>query len=287
MDRIEADIEALAAMRQALSLFAVRQTEAMASMAREISNALYELDESAHYWQREGEHHAEAPQRLAHVQHLQQRLQEAYDWHQQQAERLGVLLNEETVPDGVRFLGARIEALQAYYGVTAEASQPQVVPTGRPRQPQSCDAALRQSIQASETQIRERLGTVGDEIIAQVLSDKFAGTRVDLQPLPDGVDHICAFPGLPVMVVVFADDSGAATQTNEQVVATAVLTEIMVQAVNTTVTEPQVILQPVMAVAAQMNQMRLAVYVRPADGTWQRLDEATDLSVRRGQEPHS
>lgn len=170
MSQVNADIEAIRHLRQELYAYTVRQLDALTAAEHAVDETLQLLYEQAAYWRREQGRQPDAAVRLEAILVVQRRVEEASLAHRHAAQRLEALLTQET-PRGLTFLDGRICALEAYYAVGTAQTTSAVAPIA---------AAMRlrtelviDAIGTRGSALQNALGAAGEQLVAQVTSQKF------------------------------------------------------------------------------------------------------------------
>ncbi len=225
MTRVYADVEALKALRAALPDFARRQYEAVEQAEAEIARtqerleaaereARYEVERAraeleACFYQAmlaaqqgysvdcSGYEYAlrRAEERLIRILEWQNRVrQEAESFRAVARAYQDRLAN--AIAGATAYLDRRITALEAYHATRLQATAAGVAAAGALALMGGVIAAIRHN----RGELARLKGAVGEEITAQVLSEKFG-----LQPLPfdqpkHGFDRVFTAPGIPVLV---------------------------------------------------------------------------------------
>lgn len=196
MARVQADVEALKALRQALLTYAGRQSDALQSAEGEISYTMQLLDEAEQRSRRQVEHrqaalqsclaeaaHAasqgyaadcsaceyalrEAEEHLTRIVQWQARVQEAVAAYRAAAQRLmGALEND--LPRATAYLTDRITALEAYHA-TQVLTAAALASAGIAAAMGGVIAAVRRS----RGELSRVMGSLGEQVAAQVLSEQ-------------------------------------------------------------------------------------------------------------------
>lgn len=241
-----ADIEAIAALRDALRVFAGRQTDARDAMQDEIEDTQAMLDEAEAEARDAVEQCADrlaecyraaaytaemgdwadcsgpeyrlrlAEERLTHILRWQQRVASAISAYQAAADRFAGSLAED-LPRATSYLADRITALEAYYAGQLAAGAPALAATGS----LGLMGAVIGAIRACASGLSRTIGNVGEGLAAQVLSAKFGLEEVPFDRSWHGFDRVFRAPGIPLIVVEAKVRSGGAlrlgqTQAGEQ-----------------------------------------------------------------------
>lgn len=226
MARVQADIEAIKALREALRTFAGRQRDAMDQARAEIARTDALLAEAERHWRREvdrrnqalrnclneqayaareGRHVdcsryeyalREAEENLARILETQHRVQEAVSRYRGMAHRFGSMLAND-LPRATTFLTNRITALEAYYASRVFAAAAALATTGVRRVIGGVIGAIRHS----QGELSRVMGSVGEQVAAQVLSEKFGLEEVPFDQPKHGFDRVFSAPGMPLIVV--------------------------------------------------------------------------------------
>lgn len=225
MTQVHADVEALKALRGALPDFARRQYEAIEEAEAEIARTqqrLEAVEQEARYQVEQaraalencyiqamlaaqqgysvdcsGYEYAlrQAEERLIRILEWQNRVrQEAEAFRNVAYAYRDYLAN--AIAQATAYLDRRITALEAYHATRLQATATGVAATGALALMGGVIAAIRHN----RGELARLKGALGEEIAAQVLSEKFG-----LQPLPfdqpkHGFDRLFTAPGLPVLV---------------------------------------------------------------------------------------
>ena len=226
MTRVQADIEALKGLRQALLVFARAQVEALEAAEREIQLVQQALDESERYWRHELERrraalegcmvrammadqqgHAvdcspyqyallEAEERLARVLQWQVRVQEEIIRYRSVAERYRRVL-ENDLPRATSFLSDRVTALEAYYASRVFAEAVGLAAAGVA----GVMGAAIWAVRRSAGELSRVMGSLGEQVAAQVLSEKFGLEQQPFDQPKHGFDRVFRAPGMPLVVM--------------------------------------------------------------------------------------
>lgn len=226
MTRIAADIEALDALRDALRVFAARQTDALDAAEHEISRTQAMLDAAERDAQyavercraelmgcyREAAYAAEmggwvdcsgyayalaeAEDHLARIVRWQGRVQDAVSRYRAVERELAAAL-ETDLPRATAYLADRITALEAYYAGRAMAMATALAAAGG----LGLMGAVIGAIRTCAGGLNRAIGDVGENITAHVLSEKFGLTEVPFDRSWHGFDRVFRAPGLPLIVV--------------------------------------------------------------------------------------
>ncbi len=225
MTRVDADVEALRALRGALPDFARRQFEAIEVAEQEIARTQQLLEEAeAHARLRVEEARAAleacffqamlAAQQGESVdcsyyeyalRQAEERLVRILEWQhrvRQEAESFRAVARAHQdalaglLPQATAYLDRRITALEAYLATRLQAAAVGVAAAGALALMGGVIAAIRRN----RGELARLKGALGEEIAAQVLSEKFG-----LQPLPfdqpkHGFDRVFTAPGMPLIV---------------------------------------------------------------------------------------
>lgn len=225
MTRVHADVEALKSLRATLPDFARRQYEAVEQAEAEIARtqqrletaeqeARYEVEQAraaleACYYQAmmaaqqggyvdcSGYEYAlrRAEERLIRILEWQNRVrQEAEAFRTAARAYQDHLAN--AIAQATAYLDRRITALEAYHATRLQATAVGAAAVGALALMGGVIAAIRRN----RGELARLKGAVGEEIAAQVLSEKFG-----LQPLPfdqpkHGFDRVFTAPGIPILV---------------------------------------------------------------------------------------
>jgi len=225
MTRVDAEVEALKALRGALPDFARRQYEAMEMAEQEIVRTQQLLEEAeararqqveaaraaleACYYQallaaqqggsvdcsyyeyalRQAEEH------LARILEWQNRVRQEAEVYRAAAHAYQDILASR-LPQATGYLDRRITALEAYLATRLQATAVGVAAVGALALMGGVIAAIRRN----RGELARLKGALGEEVAAQVLSEKFG-----LQPLPfdqpkHGFDRVFTAPGMPLIV---------------------------------------------------------------------------------------
>ncbi len=226
MTRIYADIEALKALRQALLTYANRQAEALDEAEREIGRTQERLAQREEYWRRQvwrrseelqqclweaqraaaegyyvdcsGYEYAlhQAEEELERVVQWGRRVEEAAAQYRRVARRLISVL-ENDLPRATGFLADRIAALEAYYAQQVTGAALALVGAGVAGIMGGVIGAIRRS----EGQLRRLIGHTGEQIAAQVLSERFGLEPVPFDQPQHGFDRVLRAPGMPLVIM--------------------------------------------------------------------------------------
>jgi hypothetical protein len=223
MSQVEADIEALKTLRQALRAFANRQSEALQAAEAEITYTLASLEEAEAYWRREVERRRwelnaclaqmdyegyyvdcssyertldAAEQELEQVIRWRVQVEEAAAEYRRVAQRLTDLLQNE-LPRASTFLANRITALEAYYASQLLGAATALAGAGVSGVIGSVVAAIRHS----QGKFSRIMGSMSEQIAAQVLSEKFGLQEVPFDQPHQGFDRVFQAPGMPLVVM--------------------------------------------------------------------------------------
>lgn len=225
MTHVYADVEALKALRAALPDFARRQYEAMEQAEAEIARTqarLEEAERAARYEVERARAELEACFYRAMLAAQQggsvdcSGYEYALRWAEERLTRILVWQNRvrqeaaafrtiarafqdrlaNTIAGATAYLDRRITALEAYHATRLQATAVGVAATGA----QALMGGVIAAIRRNRGELARLKGAVGEEIAAQVLSEKFG-----LQPLPfdqpkHGFDRVFTAPGIPVLV---------------------------------------------------------------------------------------
>jgi hypothetical protein len=246
MTRIAADVEALDALRDALRVFAARQTDALDAAEAEIDRTQAILDDAEQDARYAVERHqaelhtcyreaafaaaeggwvdcsgyeyalSEAEDRLARIIRWQGRVQDAVSRYRADERALAVVL-ESDLPRATAYLADRITALEGYYAGRVLATATAVAAAGG----LGLLAAVVGAIRACASGLNRTIGDVGENLTAHVLSEKFGLTEVPFDRSWHGFDRVFRAPGLPLIVVESKVSSAGElrlgqTQTGEQ-----------------------------------------------------------------------
>ncbi|MGB9873264.1 MAG: hypothetical protein ACPLYD_16605, partial [Anaerolineae bacterium] len=225
MSRVYADVEALQALRAALPDFARRQYEAIEQAEAEIARTQQRL-EAAEQEARDEVERARAALEACFYQAMLAAQQggsvdcSGYEYALRRAEeRLLRILHWQNIvrreaetfcaaahayqdvlasllPQATAYLDRRITALEAYHATRLQATAVGVAAAGALALMGGVIAAIRRN----RGDLARLKGALGEEIAAQVLSEKFG-----LQPLPfdqpkHGFDRVFTAPGMPLLV---------------------------------------------------------------------------------------
>lgn len=246
MTRVYADAEALKALRGALPDFARRQYEAIEQAEAEIARTQQRLEAAEQEARSEVEQARAALERCYYeamaaaqqgysvdcsgyeyaLRRAEIHLARILEWQnivRQEAEAFRTVAHayREAVADiiagATAYLDRRITALEAYHATRLQATALGMAAAGALALMGGVIAAIRRN----RGELARLKGAVGEEIAAQVLSEKFG-----LQPLPfdqpkHGFDRVFTAPGIPVLVAESKVRSGGAldlgqTRTGEQ-----------------------------------------------------------------------
>ena len=226
MTRIAADVEALDALRDALRIFAARQTDALDSAEREIGRTQAMIEAAEREARREVERCrtalvdcyreadyaaaqggwvdcsgyeyalAEAEDRLARILAWQSRVHEAVQQYRSVARSLQAAL-ENDLPRATSYLADRIAALEAYYASGALAAATALAAAGG----LGLMGAVIGAIRTCAGGLNRTMGDIGEGLTAQVLSEKFGLTEVPFDRSWHGFDRVFRAPGIPLVVV--------------------------------------------------------------------------------------
>lgn len=246
MSRVQADIEALKSLQQAMLTFAARQADALQSAESEIAYTQERLEQAERHWRYEVERRRaeveacylraamaasqgyavdcsaeeyalrQAEERLTEILRWQQRVQEAVATYRQAAGRFQQAL-ETLIPRATSFLADRIAALEAYYASQVLATATALAATGVAAVMGDVIAAVRRS----KGELSRVMGSVGEQVAAQVLSEKFGLEPVPFDQPKHGFDRVFHAPGMPLVVMESKVSSSGAlhlgqTQAGEQ-----------------------------------------------------------------------
>ncbi|MDZ7379134.1 MAG: hypothetical protein ONB06_07270 [candidate division KSB1 bacterium] len=226
MSRVQADIEALKALRQALLTFASRQSDVLQSAESEIARTEAMLREAEQYWRRQVERCRveleaciyramlaaqqgysvdcsayeyalqRAEEQLTRVIQWQARVQEAVAQYRTAAQRFASMLQND-LPRATSFLADRIAALEAYYASQVLAAATALAGAGIAGVMGGVIAAVRRS----QGELARVMGSVGEQVAAQVLSEKFGLQEVPFDQPKHGFDRVFRAPGMPLVVM--------------------------------------------------------------------------------------
>jgi len=226
MSRVQADIEALKALREALLTFANRQMSALESAESEIARTESMLDQAEQHWRYEVERRSqalqaclreaayaaqqgycvdcsgyeyalqEAEENLTRVVQWQARVQQAVSQYHSASHRLESALQND-LPRATAYLADRITALEAYYAVSVMATATALAGAGVAGVMGGVIAAVRRS----QGELSRVMGSAGEQIAAQVLSEKFGLQEVPFDQPKHGFDRVFRAPGMPLIVV--------------------------------------------------------------------------------------
>ncbi len=226
MTQVNAEVEALRALRQALPDFARRQYEAMEQAEQEIARTLQRL-KSAEWRAREEVEYARAALEGCFIQAMlaaqqggsvdcsyyehalrqaEEHLRRILEWQnrvQQEAEAFFAFARAyrdslaNQIAGATAFLDRRITALEAYLATRLQATAAGVATAGVLALMGGVIAAIRHN---RATLIRLQ-GALGEEIAAQVLSEKFGLQPLPFDPPKHGFDRVFRAPGIPLIVV--------------------------------------------------------------------------------------
>jgi hypothetical protein len=225
MSRVFADVEALKALRAALPDFARRQYEAMEQAEAEIARtqdrlaaaeqeARYEMEraraaleaclyqaflaaQQGGYEDCSGYEYAlrQAEERLVRILKWQNRVR-------QEAENFRAAVHAyqdalaQRIANATAYLDRRITALEAYHATRLQATAVGVAAAGALALMGGVIAAIRRN----RGELARLKGAMGEEIAAQILSERFG-----LQPVPfdqpkHGFDRVFSAPGIPILM---------------------------------------------------------------------------------------
>ncbi len=226
MTQVRADIEALKSLRSALIRFAQRQTEALEATEREIARKEKSLEDEEKRCRREVQRHSqrlqaclaaaraaaakggqvdcsperaslhEAERELEQVRRRVVEVKTAAERYRRVAQRVQAMLHEQ-LPHATSFLQDRITALEAYYAAQIDAATASFASLGMPEIVGSVIGAMRHT----KGELSRVIGAVGEEIAAQVLTERFGLRQVAFDQPKHGFDRVFSAPGMPLVVV--------------------------------------------------------------------------------------
>lgn len=225
MTRVYADVEALKTLRAALPDFARRQYEAIEQAEAEIARTQQRLETAEQEARYEVEQASAALQACYYqamlaaqqggsvdcsgyeyaLRQAEERLIRILEWQnrvRQEAEAFRAVARAyqdhlaDAIAQATAYLDRRITALEAYHATRLQATAAGVAASGTLGLMGGVIAAIRHN----RGDLARLKGAVGEEIAAQVLSEKFG-----LQPLPfdqpkHGFDRLFTAPGIPILV---------------------------------------------------------------------------------------
>ncbi|MBC7228249.1 MAG: hypothetical protein H5T61_13640 [Thermoflexales bacterium] len=246
MTRIYADVEALKALRAALPDFARRQYEAIEQAEAEIARTQQRLEEAEQKARYEVECARAALESCYYqammaaqqgysvdcsgyeyaLRQAEERLVRILEWQnrvRQEAESFRAVAYAyrdrlaDAISNATAYLDRRITALEAYHATRLQATAVGVAATGALGLMGGVIAAIRQN----RGELARLKGAVGEEIAAQILSEKFGLTPLPFDQPKHGFDRVFTAPGIPVLVAEAKVRSGGAldlgqTQAGEQ-----------------------------------------------------------------------
>ncbi len=226
MTRVQADIEALKALRQVLRSMAARQVEALEAAEREISYTLAVLDEAERrrrdevercraalaaclqaaayaaaggYWVDCSGYEYDlryAEERLTRIIQVKVQVESAIASYRPAAERFRRFL-EDQVPRAGAFLADRITALEAYYAARLMGVVQAVAAGGWTALMGGVIAAVRRS----RGELSRLMGSMGEQVAAHILSEKFGLEEIPFDQPKHGFDRVFRAPGIPLIVM--------------------------------------------------------------------------------------
>ena len=226
MTRIEADVDALKALRAALLRFGGRQTEALEAAAEEIQGTERLLEMAARHWAyqmdvrqerlhsclREAAYAAaegyrvdcsaqeaallDAERHLARVIESQNRVREVVARYTVAAHRVSTSLGHD-LPRATEYLAGRITALEAYHATRLLAGASAFAGAGVPGVIGGVIGAIRQSAGT----LRRTMGAAGEQVAAGVLSTRFGLQELPFDQPAHGFDRVFHAPGMPLIIL--------------------------------------------------------------------------------------
>jgi hypothetical protein len=103
----------------------------------------------------------------------------------------------ENLPGATSFLADRITALEGYYGTHILRNAITLLEAGDLKVKRIVIAA----IQHRKEELSRVMGNVGEQVAAQVLSEKFGVQEISFDRSKHGFDHIYRIPGIPLVVM--------------------------------------------------------------------------------------
>ncbi len=231
MTEVDADLEAIQALRAGLLAFAgrcretlpdadyavaraIQKLDSLEADARDrisnLTNLLYECYSAAARGVAADCSHirhalARAEQRLAHILRARRRLDDAVEaWYERRYALENAL--DSDLSAAVTYLDRRIAALEAYQTTQLIAAAAAVGRSGYLGLMGAAIGAMR----IAEGRIRRTLGRAGEETASQVLSQRFGLHEVPFTQAAHGFDRVFRAPGVPLIVVESkASQSGA------------------------------------------------------------------------------
>lgn len=246
MTRVYADIEALKELRHALPIFAGRQSDALQEAEAEIVRTQAALHEAEQRWRYEIERRrAEleacyvqamiaaqqgyavdcsgyvqalryAEEHLTRILEWQHQVEMAVSQYRSAAQSFASTLHD-LIPRATSFLADRITALEAYYAMRVMQTAVALAKSGVSGVMGGVIAAVRRS----KGELSRVMGSVGEQIAAHILTEKFGLEEVPFDQPKHGFDRVFRAPGMPLIVVEFKVSSSGElhlrpTQAGEQ-----------------------------------------------------------------------
>lgn len=225
MTRVYADAEALKALRGALPDFARRQYEAIGQAEAEIARTQQRLEAAEQEARSEVEQARAALERCYYqamaaaqqgysvdcsgyeyaLRQAEERLIRILEWQsrvRQEVESFGSMAYAyrdylaNAIAQATAYLDRRITALEAYHATRLQATAVGVAATGALGLMGGVIAAIRHN----RGELARLKGAIGEEIAAQVLSEKFGLQSLPFDQPKHGFDRVFTAPGIPVLV---------------------------------------------------------------------------------------
>lgn len=226
MSRVYADIEALKELRHALPIFAGRQSDALQEAEAEIVRTQAALHEAELRWRYEIERRrAEleacyvqamiaaqqgyavdcsgyvqalryAEEHLTRILEWQRQVEMAVSQYRSAAQSFTSTLHD-LIPRATSFLADRITALEAYYAMRVVQTAVALAKSGVGGVMGGVIGAVRRS----RGELSRVMGSVGEQIAAHILTEKFGLEEVPFDQPKHGFDRIFRAPGMPLIVV--------------------------------------------------------------------------------------
>lgn len=311
MNRVNADIEALKSLREALVDFINRQKEALEAAKREIDITIGMLSEAEHHWYHQigerqraleqcrmraahaaaqGQHsvdcssyaHAlhEAEERLKYVRQWQRRVDEAAAaYHRTKYHTVSLL--ERDMSQARSFLDHRIQALEAYLAtrLSSSASSYSLPTSTKESGIAIMVGSIINAVQGCQRELQHALGSIGEEVAVQVLSTKFGLQPSKALSGTHGFGQVLNAPGMALIVVEPQTNKGGFEQVIEHRLA---------QLAQSLSAEEM----PKVAVVPGSVKGLADVYARKENGKWQLLKSDQEIdqvlsSASQKQEPPS
>ncbi|MFQ5857119.1 MAG: hypothetical protein ACE5LU_16030, partial [Anaerolineae bacterium] len=232
----------------------------------------------------------EAERELQQVMQQRARVEKAAAQYRRAAHRFLSMLQNE-LPRATGFLANRIAALEAYYSARVTAAAVALAAAGVAGVMGGVIAAIRRS----RGELSRVMGSMGEQVAAQVLSERFGLKEVPFDQPKHGFDRVFRAPGMPLIVVeskvsssgklqpgqTQAGEQGSPTWIADKAARMADPSSAQWSPVNERIGQlvqelgPENV--PTMAVVTNPTTQTVDVHVRQGDAGWQLLDSGITL----------